>query len=279
MYIILSSNLFDAVISIGVIHHFSTKSRRSIAIKELCRILRPGGKLMIYVWAYEQITRKFESQDVLVPSIESHSNKHKQFIKNNQRRNRRKLNVFLVKKGSKMLFSYLKDLSEHRSNIKERHLTQSLSIDYDIETSKTKPNGIKTTTTTLRKTQQSGIMSTITKFFSEKLVVSNMSIENIHETPIEYYNRLIKDNKEILPNEFQIRQFPMSSCENTFKEENDNELSENKKLLNDKLKRFYHVFKATELDSLISESCDELIIYKSYYDHGNWCVCAQKKSY
>ncbi|XP_071068727.1 probable tRNA methyltransferase 9B isoform X2 [Dasypus novemcinctus] len=58
---------FDAIISIGVIHHFSTKQRRIRAIKEMARILVPGGQLMIYVWAMEQKHRHFEKQDVLVP--------------------------------------------------------------------------------------------------------------------------------------------------------------------------------------------------------------------
>ncbi|XP_051025715.1 probable tRNA methyltransferase 9B [Acomys russatus] len=58
---------FDAIISIGVIHHFSTKQRRIRAIKEMARILAPGGQLMIYVWAMEQKSRRFEKQDVLVP--------------------------------------------------------------------------------------------------------------------------------------------------------------------------------------------------------------------
>lgn len=58
---------FDAIISIGVIHHFSTKQRRIRAIKEMARILAPGGQLMIYVWAMEQKNRRFEKQDVLVP--------------------------------------------------------------------------------------------------------------------------------------------------------------------------------------------------------------------
>ncbi|KAM8785340.1 putative tRNA methyltransferase 9B isoform 1-T4 [Rhynchonycteris naso] len=59
--------VFDAVISIGVIHHFSTKQRRIRAIKEMARLLVPGGRLMIYVWAMEQKNRHFEKQDVLVP--------------------------------------------------------------------------------------------------------------------------------------------------------------------------------------------------------------------
>lgn len=50
-----------------VIHHFSTKERRIRAIKEMARVLAPGGRLMIYVWAMEQKNRHFEKQDVLVP--------------------------------------------------------------------------------------------------------------------------------------------------------------------------------------------------------------------
>ena len=50
--------MFDAVISIGVVHHFCSQDRRVAAIQELVRIMRPGGKLMLYVWAYEQKHRK-----------------------------------------------------------------------------------------------------------------------------------------------------------------------------------------------------------------------------
>ncbi|KAJ8404713.1 hypothetical protein AAFF_G00335760 [Aldrovandia affinis] len=58
---------FDAVLSIAVIHHLSTKERRIRAIKEMARTLRVGGRLMIYVWAMEQKRRKFEKQDVFIP--------------------------------------------------------------------------------------------------------------------------------------------------------------------------------------------------------------------
>ncbi|XP_067419083.1 probable tRNA methyltransferase 9B isoform X2 [Emydura macquarii macquarii] len=58
---------FDAILSIAVIHHFSTKERRIRAIKEMARTLRIGGQIMIYVWAMEQKRRKFEKQDVFVP--------------------------------------------------------------------------------------------------------------------------------------------------------------------------------------------------------------------
>ncbi|XP_078095210.1 putative tRNA methyltransferase 9B [Mustelus asterias] len=58
---------FNAVISIGVIHHFSTKDRRIRAIREMTRTLLRGGQMMIYVWAMEQKYRRFEKQDIFVP--------------------------------------------------------------------------------------------------------------------------------------------------------------------------------------------------------------------
>jgi tRNA (uracil-5-)-methyltransferase TRM9 len=64
------SDYFDNVISIAVIHHLKTKDERIKAISEIVRITKPGGRILIYVWAFEQdesSKRKFESQDVLVP--------------------------------------------------------------------------------------------------------------------------------------------------------------------------------------------------------------------
>ncbi|CAB1097104.1 unnamed protein product [Ectocarpus sp. CCAP 1310/34] len=91
------SGVFDAAISIAVLHHFSsevhgsvlfalsivgeecsnisvphhaTKVRRLRALTELCRLVRPGGRLLVYAWAIEQeqdSRRSFAAQDVLVP--------------------------------------------------------------------------------------------------------------------------------------------------------------------------------------------------------------------
>jgi len=63
------SNLFDYVMSIAVVHHFSTPDRRKRAISELIRVLSPGGQLFIQVWAFEQpkeSKRHFKTQDELV---------------------------------------------------------------------------------------------------------------------------------------------------------------------------------------------------------------------
>lgn len=48
------NNYGDAAISIAVLHHLSTESRRRKAIEELIRVVRKGGLVLITVWAVEQ---------------------------------------------------------------------------------------------------------------------------------------------------------------------------------------------------------------------------------
>ncbi|XP_037632381.1 alkylated DNA repair protein alkB homolog 8 [Sebastes umbrosus] len=52
----------DACISIAVIHHLSTQERRLAAVRELVRLLKPGGRALIYVWAFEQEYNKQRSK-------------------------------------------------------------------------------------------------------------------------------------------------------------------------------------------------------------------------
>ena len=61
------SEFFDAVISIAVIHHFSNELLRIQALKEIFRVTKIGGKVLIYVWAMEQKEKKFTEQDNFVP--------------------------------------------------------------------------------------------------------------------------------------------------------------------------------------------------------------------
>ncbi|CRG99141.1 methyltransferase, putative [Plasmodium relictum] len=68
----LRSNLADLCISIAVIHHIGTHEKRKKAIDEMVRCTKIGGRILIYVWAYEQQdnivgNRQFDSQDIFVP--------------------------------------------------------------------------------------------------------------------------------------------------------------------------------------------------------------------
>ena len=45
-----ADNSFDLVMSVAVIHHFSTSCRRKEAMSEMRRVLKDGGKMLLYVW-------------------------------------------------------------------------------------------------------------------------------------------------------------------------------------------------------------------------------------
>ena len=63
----IKTESFDAAISIAVIHHFSNELLRIQALKEMFRIVKKGGKILVYVWAMEQKEKKFTEQDNFVP--------------------------------------------------------------------------------------------------------------------------------------------------------------------------------------------------------------------
>ena len=62
---------FDHAISIASFHHLSTVERRILALKELYRILKPNGRVLLSIWSKEQpkeTKRQFETYgDVFVP--------------------------------------------------------------------------------------------------------------------------------------------------------------------------------------------------------------------
>lgn len=58
------NNVFDAVLSIAVLHHLSTAERRLDALHELYRVATPGARVLVCVWAFEQ---SLEAQDSFVP--------------------------------------------------------------------------------------------------------------------------------------------------------------------------------------------------------------------
>lgn len=69
------NNFFDTVISIAVIHHLSTKTRRLEMINEIIRVLKVGGKALITGWAtvhthrntLHKATKISDLNDYLIP--------------------------------------------------------------------------------------------------------------------------------------------------------------------------------------------------------------------
>lgn len=61
---------FDNIICIAVVHHFKTESERLSAIKDLLKLLKSGGEMLLTFWAFEtdiySRKRKFEKGDNVV---------------------------------------------------------------------------------------------------------------------------------------------------------------------------------------------------------------------
>jgi len=63
------NNSFDYIICIAVYHHLDNNDDRKKALNEMYRVLKPGGKIFIQVWAMEQpmnSKRKFTKRDEMV---------------------------------------------------------------------------------------------------------------------------------------------------------------------------------------------------------------------
>ena len=63
--------VFDAGLSIAVLHHISTAARRRQLVAEALRVVRRGGEVLFYAWARDQSGgasgHVFQAADVLVP--------------------------------------------------------------------------------------------------------------------------------------------------------------------------------------------------------------------
>ena len=51
-------NYFDAIISIASFHHLSTIIRRNECLKEMYRVLKPNGKILLSIWSINQSHNK-----------------------------------------------------------------------------------------------------------------------------------------------------------------------------------------------------------------------------
>jgi len=58
---------FDQVIAVATYHHLNTKEKRLAALKELRRVLKPGGEAFVTVWNHWQTRFWFRRREVAVP--------------------------------------------------------------------------------------------------------------------------------------------------------------------------------------------------------------------
>ena len=67
---------------IAVLHHLSTPERRLAGLRELVRIIRPGGLVLVYVWALEQEAKKVKKKHL--KEVEFTVNNDHQTLRNNE---------------------------------------------------------------------------------------------------------------------------------------------------------------------------------------------------
>ncbi|XP_053314689.1 probable tRNA methyltransferase 9B [Spea bombifrons] len=346
---------FDAVISIGVIHHFSTKQRRIRAIKEMARILLPGGQIMLYVWAMEQKSRRFEKQDVFVPWNKALLSR--QPSETNQSEG--KMNITSNSK--------LQEVASEQTKESETISINKYGQTLDFEQSHTTNNGMPAETCCLRfHTEDNRLYSAIGRslrswFFSRSLDESTLrrhidkmrslspsrgwanntilvqpsrhcSLDLGHqrlflkERSMDDDDVFIENNSHrkaqwlidlnsmqqkngrlcgLLKNNGEQTSYPThaecSTCtctneknkhmqSNVLKrtsttESNDSILDETVSVGDQETNimdskaymRYYHVFREGELCHLIEMDVPELRVISSCFDHGNWCIIAEKK--
>ncbi|NXU57497.1 TRM9B methyltransferase, partial [Turnix velox] len=345
---------FNAIISIGVIHHFSTKQRRIKAIKEMARVLMPRGQMMIYVWAMEQKKRHFEKQDVFVPWNKALCSRH--FSESNQ-------------SGDKSGFVKGQDI----------HQAQLVISDCSYQTAEADPKDSHNSDHCLSRACCMKISEEENRFYSalgrsfrswfssrsldesvlrkptDKMkplknsgewATSALPIQHPHHCSLDLGHRgaLLKeqslDDDDVFVESPPLRKTPWSPAIDALKDlslnggyqsvaqgKNEEVSFVNGPVVNgdyscgchkdgaDKshasrflkrtsttdstdspldsavsvedptdatldtraFMRYYHVFREGELCSLVEENVPELQIVSSYYDHGNWCVIAEKR--
>ncbi|KAE8627319.1 hypothetical protein XENTR_v10006939 [Xenopus tropicalis] len=298
---------FDAVLSIGVIHHFSTKDRRIQAIREMSRILKIGGQIMIYVWAMEQKKRKFEKQDILVPwhleAISPNTTSRKLSVDLSRSPNKDSSKVVMAKELQQRTKSASFGGDKAAGNIfRFKLLSRSLDSGLDVNSDGVSNNRkseqpqprsfLNRLEDFLPKSMQNFEINVIKMTESLLFPLHNMSSRGNGDEQIGS-TEVIKDySKVALPDMVSthndqsrkgslnqnLSTKPASSCAD--KLENNAQLDRENHLVPSHGKgecfRYYHIFRKGELIELIEKFVPELHVVQTYFDHSNWCVVAEK---
>ncbi|XP_029965209.1 putative tRNA methyltransferase 9B [Salarias fasciatus] len=293
---------FDAVLSIAVIHHLSTKERRIRAIREMARTLRVGGRIMIYVWAMEQKRRKFEKQDIFVPwnpnphlpcgfgrepakprrraAAQSASeaidtaDKHRKVRSTSSVADEEDLALRAPQQKTQALWFFSRSLD---SVFDFGSLAISRSSSRELSTLSS-PAGENERNKAARRGR--GLIKQVSSFFSPPSAIG--SEEDVFEADAdahkgdgvaEHQGVSVSLSQECgsvaLPDLIPL-QGQAAPRESTPSPQGSGGQADGSCL------RYYHVFREGELAELIQNHVEELHVKHAYFDHANWCVVAEK---
>ncbi|CAI2347388.1 unnamed protein product [Caenorhabditis sp. 36 PRJEB53466] len=258
----------DAILNVSVIHHLATADRRRQMLQECCRCLRVGGQMLIYAWAFEQPSADFAAQDILVPW-----NMHETSIAGR-----------------------LPKVKFHLNTTKEQRI---IAASVPVSISDVSPSP-KWYTAVLNKVS---FLTEQLPYFAKRCPTSPGSYGRNHSpsasTSGSISSPMVQRLPSAAPQFFPITAAILSGIkkwspklEKTIasllvpvEEQYADELSQviMREAITEAMStlqevafyRYYHVFKEGELANLV-DSIDDLRIVSNSFEHGNYCVTAEK---
>ncbi|CAG5129385.1 unnamed protein product [Candidula unifasciata] len=252
----LRCGVLDVVLCIAVIHHMSTQARRLRAVSEIIRVLRSGGKALIYVWAMEQDYDKTPSKYINT----GRQKKPEQMLKDS-----RETVGEPTSSGTKLQSAEL----GRKDGLEMNQLTQKQNAHLRVS-----PADISSTA------QQLNIRRKPAEVL-EMSVASNDTGVSVHGVHSQSETSVLPDTSKTLHVHVNRTQFkeqdmlvPWQLQCKMANEDKSEACAEN----GDKssvFHRFYHVFRQGELEALCKKvpGCE---VRTRYYDQGNWCVVVEK---
>ncbi|KAK3577072.1 hypothetical protein CHS0354_037097 [Potamilus streckersoni] len=304
----LRTESFDVAICIAVIHHLSTKDRRLRALSELLRIVRPKGKVLVYVWAMEQELHQVKSKYLKEKHFDD---KTEQTLLSCDQQE--------VEKSAGS-YNYLGEMTRLQSESeactafiredKKCSATESPNIQSFHECTDTvESQNHKVFTITHghsnKEVTESSNKATDHHIMVDHFVPSSSSIGNENacvamekmvsldtkqtDLQIDLVNGCTDSQSEKDKKKWAKRlevhvnrtQFKQQDILVPWQLKNKNQNNKDIKSENDECKdantfhRFYHVFKRGELEALCRE-LEHCKVVNSYYDQGNWAVMLEK---
>lgn len=263
----------DACISIAVIHHFSTEERRLAAVRELVRLLKPGGHALIYVWAFEQEYNKQRSK-----YLKDHNKEHhgKENLTKNTSEDRREPHGKSAMQNSGHLEEGYEpvDKKQDVGKVTDGKLsvhtnrtafnTQDLLVPWHLKEGKKQGeeesgDGGKRNK---RKEKSTKVLTNQTR------IDSNPGLSPGFDASMSPGLRLDTDDATHSPDS-------KPSPSGTTQTSSSHLKSESESHLTPVFHRYYHVFHQGELEQLCSQ-VDGVKVQSSYHDQGNWCVILEK---
>lgn len=243
---------FDVVLCIAVIHHMATKERRHKALSEVVRILRRGGRALVYVWAMEQELNKTNSKYIKPSRQQKQDN---QCGKNTE----------IISESLSCGHSQTGAQSSLEDGNSVTGLPPSQSKDNDESEIR---NPVKQISVRYVKDEDLNL-----RYQQDLSISADPSKDDFHECSSQldqkkltvHINRTkFKDQDLLVPWQLKATSATRNETESSEKTDKDNLFH-----------RFYHVFRQGELESMCKriKNCH---VTKSYYDQGNWCVVLEK---